>query len=107
MARHKSKLARQLRKQPTIPAIGDPFWPEFCRPLLVYILAEDRKWEEVTAWAKEKGVNGFFLRNALAWLEDKGYVETFLPKEVRSTQGAWVWRALRMESTTKFAKGSD
>ena len=89
----------------TIPRVDDDFWLDFCRPLCKYILAEDRKWPEVTAWGKARKINGFILRNALAWLEEKKYVETYLPEPVElSRTGAWVWRCQDVELSTTYTK---
>ena len=91
---------------PEIPSVKDKFWPEFCRPLCKYILAEHRNWDDVKAWAKARKINGFFLRNALAWLEENRIVETYLPKDVEtSKQGAWVWKVSSVERAKSLLSG--
>lgn len=90
----------------SIPTVKDPYWDEFCRPLCVFLLKGDRTWVEVSAWGKEQKINGYFLRNALAWLEEQRYVETYLPKKIKlSHQGAWVWRVTDMECAETYSLG--
>jgi hypothetical protein len=90
----------------SLPAVNDPYWTEFCRPLCLFLLEQDRPWVEVSAWGKAKKINGYFLRNALAWLEEKRFAETYLPAGTNSSSyGAWVWRATNLENAEAYAKG--
>lgn len=100
-------MGRSRIKPDSIPAVKDPYWTEFCRPLCSFLLEKDRSWSEVSAWGKEKKINGYFLRNALAWLEENRLVETYLPEEIKlSKQGAWVWRVTDVDGAKAYTKGS-
>lgn len=95
---------RQRLKVDSVPSVLDPFWAEFCRPLLILLLEKDREWHELRAWRRQKKINGFFLRNALAWLEEQGYAETYLPPGVESAPEVWIWRAVDLESTRAYTE---
>lgn len=97
-------MGRSRTRPESIPAVGDPYWVSFCRPLMRFLLVEDRKWEDVHAWAKGEKINGYFLRNALAWLEEKGYVETYLPTDTKTKAGAWIWRVTDVRAATVYVK---
>lgn len=101
-----SPVGRYRLKPDSIPTVKDPYWNEFCRPLCVFLLERDHTWVEVSAWGKERKINGYFLRNALAWLEEQRFVETYLPKGFTGArQGAWIWRSVNLERAKAYAKG--
>jgi len=71
----------------------------------MFILGGDRAWPAVRDWGRKKKINGYFLRNALAWLEEKKYAETYLPPEIKSAPGSWVWRATNVDDSEAYANG--
>lgn len=89
----------------SIPQVNSPYWVEFCRPLFLYIMEKNRPWDEIQAWRKEKKLNGYFLRNALAWMEDHKYIDTYLPAHIEVSQlGAWVWRVTNSDACKAYAE---
>lgn len=97
-------MSRRRTHPAEIPLVIDDFWPDFCLPLAQFIEEKDRTWTEVSAWGRGRKINGFFLRNALAWLEHNGLVHTYLPEGTKfSVQGKWIWTVTDEEKMKWFA----
>jgi len=54
------------------PPMSDPVWAEWSAPLLEFLLKRPRSWTELETWRRSRRVNGYLLRNCLAWLEEAG-----------------------------------
>jgi len=76
---------------PQLPC-SDRSWPRRCGPLLTF-LGTPRTWGELAAWASEREVRGYQLRNMLAWLEGEGIAGTFANRRLLALgAGGILWR---------------
>tara|TARA_R100001079_G_scaffold111025_1_gene88994 strand:+ start:3556 stop:3894 length:339 start_codon:yes stop_codon:yes gene_type:complete len=86
----------------SIPAIGSPYWGPVCIPLALFIALGERHWSSLKEWAKARSLSSMKLRHCLAWLEDKGYAETYLPEGVESKAGRWIWRKVEGDAMSSY-----
>jgi hypothetical protein len=59
----------------TIQPIEDPSWALKANPLLAF-LDEPRTWGDLSRWCQEQHITVDWARQALAWLEEKGFACT-------------------------------
>lgn len=78
--------------------MGDPSWEAISRPVLDFLREGDQSWIGLSLWQKDQKIGGTLLRQALAWLEYQGRVQSvyLLVKGARGhTRARLFWRAVR------------
>lgn len=75
---------------------GHPWWKTHTGPLLVF-LATPQSWEQIWAWAHERGHNGHLVRHMVAWLELRR----------RVTWDGFRWEAVKRYEPRRFDDDTD
>lgn len=60
---------------------GHPAWERIVKPVLELLQRGPVGWPEMDAFAKARGMSGALFGNCLAWLENRGLVESFYASE--------------------------
>jgi len=91
----------------SVPPIGDARWETVCLGLVKFMDMNDRTYDELSLWGLFHGMHDWVVRNLMAFLEDRGVAESYLPSGVdKSRQGAWVWRVRTQEESEEEARAN-
>lgn len=55
-----------------IPPVSHPKWEKVCKPLEDFLKEGPKNWQNLDDWCYHTRFDPAILRNALAWLEEKG-----------------------------------